>query len=83
MISCIGYFMKTMFDYLNHSRYHFFAVAPTKELSGRLSLGEVELLQTCEAQGLVLITCQFCDQQYQFSENAIKAMFNTKPNILH
>ena len=48
-----------------------------------VSLGEVELLQTCEEQGLVLITCQFCDQQYQFSENAIKAMFNTKPNILH
>jgi molecular chaperone Hsp33 len=48
-----------------------------------VSLGEVELLQTCEEQGLVLITCQFCDQQYQFSENAIKAMFNTKPDILH
>jgi len=51
--------------------------------SALVSLGEDELLETCKEHGLVLITCQFCDQQYRFTENAIKAMFNTKTNILH
>ena len=51
--------------------------------SALVSLGEDELLETCKEHGLVLITCQFCDQQYRFTEHAIKAMFNTKTNILH
>jgi len=51
--------------------------------SALVSLGEDELLETCKEHGLVLITCQFCDQQYRFTENDIKAMFNTKTNILH
>ena len=48
-----------------------------------VSLGSKELLETCKEQGLVLITCQFCDQQYRFDESAIKAIFPPSNDILH
>jgi redox-regulated HSP33 family molecular chaperone len=41
------------------------------------------LLETCKEQGLVIITCQFCDQEYRFDKNSIQAMFPPSDDILH
>ena len=48
-----------------------------------VSLGSDELLETCKEQGLVIITCQFCDQEYRFDKNSIQAMFSPPDDILH
>ena len=48
-----------------------------------VSLGSDELLETCKEQGLVIITCQFCDQEYRFDEKSIKAIFPPSDDLLH
>jgi molecular chaperone Hsp33 len=48
-----------------------------------VSLGIEELLGTCEEQGQVLITCQFCAEQYEFTEDQITAMFSQSKTVLH
>ena len=40
-----------------------------------VSLGAPEVLDIVEEQGSVLITCEFCDEQYQFNEQQVKEMF--------
>ena len=36
-----------------------------------------------EEQGSVLITCEFCDEQYQFSDQDVEEMFGPQPPTLH
>ena len=48
-----------------------------------VSLGIEELLETCEDQGQVLITCQFCAEQYEFTKDQVTTMFNPSSGLLH
>ena len=48
-----------------------------------VSLGIDELLETCKEQGLVKITCQFCDQEYRFTKAMILLMFEPETKSLH
>ena len=48
-----------------------------------VSLGIEELLETCEDQGQVLITCQFCAEQYEFTKDQVTAMFSPSSELLH
>ncbi|MDA9599060.1 Hsp33 family molecular chaperone HslO [bacterium] len=48
-----------------------------------VSLGAAEVLDIVEDQGSVLITCEFCDEQYQFNEQQVKEMFRQDKPTLH
>ncbi|MDG1164083.1 MAG: Hsp33 family molecular chaperone HslO [Porticoccaceae bacterium] len=48
-----------------------------------VSLGAPEVLDIVEEQGSVLITCEFCDEQYQFNEQQVKEMFRQDKPTLH
>lgn len=48
-----------------------------------LSLGHEELNSIIEEQGLISINCQFCHQQYRFSQKDIEKLFGENPPMLH
>ena len=51
--------------------------------SALTNLGITEMREIIAEQGLVLITCQFCDEEYRFDESHIEAIFNGPQTTLH
>ena len=51
--------------------------------SALINLGVTEMREIIAEQGLVLITCQFCDEEYRFDESHIEALFNSPQATLH
>lgn len=51
--------------------------------SALINLGINEMRDIIAEQGLVLITCQFCDEEYRFDENHIEALFNSPQSTVH
>jgi len=48
-----------------------------------ISLGREEVLDISAEQGLVMITCQFCAQEYRFTERDIDSLFNPPEPLIH
>lgn len=62
----------------------FFCSCSLKRIERALvSIGLEELLLTCKEQGLIKITCQFCDKEYQFSKDQIIQIFEPSASMLH
>ena len=55
----------------------------TRTAQALIYLGRDELLETIAEQGVVSVTCQFCAQQYEFNEAAIKALFHSDGDVVH
>lgn len=51
--------------------------------SALTNLGITEMQEIIAEQGLVLITCQFCDEEYRFDESHIEALFNGPRVTVH
>ena len=51
--------------------------------SALTNLGITEMREIIAEQGLVLITCQFCDEEYRFDENYIETLFSGPQTTLH
>jgi molecular chaperone Hsp33 len=67
-----------------HQALHFFCSCSRQRTERALvSLGAAEVRDIVEEQGSVLITCEFCDEQYQFSDQDVEAMFSPEPPTLH
>ena len=67
-----------------HQALHFFCSCSRQRTERALvSLGAAEVRDIVEEQGSVLITCEFCDEQYQFSDQDVEAMFSSEPPTLH
>ena len=48
-----------------------------------ISLGREEVVNIAEEQGLVMITCQFCAQEYRFTKRNIDQLFDPPAPLLH
>ncbi len=48
-----------------------------------ISLGREEVLDISAEQGLVIITCQFCAQEYRFTDRDIDRLFNPPEPLVH
>jgi molecular chaperone Hsp33 len=48
-----------------------------------LSLGRAEVLELSEEQGLIMIHCQFCSQEYRFTEADVAQLFDPPQPLLH
>jgi len=48
-----------------------------------ISLGREEVVNIAEEQGLVMITCQFCAQEYRFNKRNIDQLFDPPAPLLH
>jgi molecular chaperone Hsp33 len=67
-----------------HQSLHFFCSCSRQRTERALiSLGAPEIQSIVEEQGSVLITCEFCDEQYQFSDQDVEEMFGPQPPTLH
>ena len=51
--------------------------------SAIVSLGRQEIAETLAEHGLVIITCQFCFQEYRFTPREIDELFDPPEPILH
>mgnify|MGYP001028078563 CR=1 FL=1 len=51
--------------------------------SALISLGRDEVVEMSEEQGLIMITCEFCSQQYRFTENDISDLFDPPKPPIH
>ncbi|MCT2530077.1 Hsp33 family molecular chaperone HslO [SAR92 clade bacterium H921] len=51
--------------------------------SALINLGITEMRNIIEEQGRVLITCQFCDEEYCFNKEHIESLFNSPEATLH
>ena len=62
----------------------FFCSCSLKRIERALiSIGLEELLTTCKEHGLIRITCEFCDKEYQFSKDQIIQIFEPSASVLH
>lgn len=48
-----------------------------------LSLGRTEVMELSEEQGLIMIHCQFCSQEYRFSAADVSQLFDPPKPLLH
>jgi molecular chaperone Hsp33 len=48
-----------------------------------LSLGRAEVVELSEEQGLIMIHCQFCSQEYRFTEADVAQLFDPPQPLLH
>jgi molecular chaperone Hsp33 len=51
--------------------------------SALISLGRDEVVEMSVEQGLIMITCEFCSQQYRFTENDIYELFDPPKPPIH
>ena len=48
-----------------------------------LSLGRTEVMELSEEQGLIMIHCQFCAQEYRFTATDVTQLFDPPQPLLH
>ncbi|MBT5388407.1 MAG: Hsp33 family molecular chaperone HslO [Porticoccaceae bacterium] len=48
-----------------------------------ISLGHTEVQGIVDEQGAILITCEFCDEQYSFNQSNVDSMFDPDKPVLH
>jgi len=48
-----------------------------------LSLGRTEVMELSEEQGLIMIHCQFCSQEYRFTAADVTQLFDPPQPLLH
>ena len=51
--------------------------------SALISLGRDEVVEMSVEQGLIMITCEFCSQQYRFTKNDISDLFDPPQPPIH
>jgi molecular chaperone Hsp33 len=63
---------------------HFFCSCSRQRTERALvSLGALEVRDIVAEQGSVMITCEFCDERYHFSDQDVEDMFNSDQPTLH
>jgi molecular chaperone Hsp33 len=63
---------------------HFFCSCSRQRTERALvSLGAPEVRDIVAEQGSVMITCEFCDERYHFSDQDVEDMFNSDQPTLH
>lgn len=67
-----------------HQHIHFFCSCSRQRTERALiSLGHLEVQSIVDEQGSILITCEFCDEQYSFHQHNIDKMFDQDKPVLH
>lgn len=51
--------------------------------SALISLGRDEVVEMSAEQGLIVITCEFCSEQYRFTENDVQQLFDPPKPPIH
>ena len=66
------------------SPVQFFCSCSEERFSKTLvSMGQKEVLDILKENGLILIKCEFCHQQYRFDQKKISKLFGENPPTLH